>query len=158
MKHIISSLATLVAISAVSLHAQVTASDPWVRATVPQQKVAGAFMQLKAEVGMRLVAAQSPIAGAVEIHEMSMDSNVMRMRAIPGIDIPAGQTLNLKPGGFHLMLIDLKGMVKADDVVPITLRFEGINGKQQTLEIKALARALNAASQGAVHSHHGHKH
>ena len=82
---------------ACSASAQVSVTDPWVRATVPQQKATGAFMQLKADQSMRLVAGKSPVAGVVEIHEMAMDNGVMKMRQIPGIEIPAGQTLALKP-------------------------------------------------------------
>ena len=92
--------------------AQVKVGDPWVRATVPQQKATGAFMSLTAEKGTRLVEAKSPVAGVVEIHEMAMENNVMKMRAVPGLDLPAGKPVELKPGGYHVMLMDLKGRKK----------------------------------------------
>jgi len=139
-----------------SVHAQVasvTVSDPWVRATVAQQKATGAFMNLSANASARLISAKSPVASVVEIHEMVMDNGIMRMRAIPGIEIPAGQTLNLKPGGYHVMLIDLKQQIKDGDTVPITLVFEGLDRKQQTLEIKAPARPLNSVPANAEHKH-----
>ena len=101
--------------------AAIDVKNPWVRATVAQQKATGAFMQLTAKADTRLVAAQSPVAGVVEIHEMAMDHNVMKMRALPaGLALPAGQTVELKPGGYHVMLLDLKGQVKEGDTVPLT--------------------------------------
>src|SRR5512139_501860 len=86
----------------------VEVKDPWARATAPGQKAGGVFMQLMSPGGGALVAAESLAANIVEIHEMAMEGNVMRMRAIPKLDLPAGQTVELKPGGYHVMLIDLK--------------------------------------------------
>ena len=77
----------------------VKVEQPWVRATVPQQRATGAFMQLTASRDTRLVAAQSPVAGVVEIHEMVMERDVMKMRAIPGLPLPPGQAGGLQPGG-----------------------------------------------------------
>jgi hypothetical protein len=134
-------------------HAQVTVDEPWVRATVASQKATGAFMNLSASSSARLISAKSPAAAIVEIHEMVMEGNVMKMRAIPGIEIPAGQTLSLKPGSYHVMLIDLKQQIKAGDTVPITLVFEGLDKKQQSLEIKATARPLNSTHSAAEHKH-----
>ncbi len=125
--------------------AQVLVAEPWVRATVQAQKVTGAFMQLTAPQATRLVEARSPVAGVVEIHEMSMDKNVMKMRALPeGIALPAQQLVELKPGGYHVMLMDLKQQVKEGDSVPLTLVFEGADKQRSSVEIKAPARALNA--------------
>lgn len=129
---------------AAAAHAQVSVKDPWVRATVPQQKATGAFMQLTAARDARLVSALSPVAGVVEIHEMAMDNNIMKMRAVSGLDLPGGKAVDLKPGGYHVMLMDLKGPVKEGDMVPLTLVVEGRDGKRETLEVKATARALNA--------------
>lgn len=133
--------------------AQVTVNEPWVRATIASQKATGAFMNLSAASSARLVSAKSPAANIVEIHEMVMEGNLMKMRAIPGIEIPAGQTLNLKPGSYHVMLIDLKQQIKAGDTVPITLVFEGLDKKQQTLEVKAAARPLNSMPATNEHKH-----
>ena len=130
---------------AASASAQVTAKDPWVRATVPQQKATGVFMQLTAAKDAKLVSASSPVANVVEIHEMAMDNNVMKMRAIPGLALPAGKAVDLKPGGYHVMLIDLKAQVKDGDTVPVTLVVEGTDGKRETIELKAPARPLSAA-------------
>jgi copper(I)-binding protein len=89
--------------------AQVTVKDPWVRATVPAQKATGAFMQITSAQDARLVEARSPVAGVVEVHEMVMEKEVMKMRAIKGLDLPAGKTVELKPGGYHVMLMGPQG-------------------------------------------------
>jgi copper(I)-binding protein len=133
--------------------AQVTVSQPWVRGTVQGQKASGAFMQLKSAEGATLVGAQSPVAGVVEIHEMRMESNVMRMRAIPKLDLPAGQAVELKPGGYHVMLMDLKQPLKKGDTVPITLKLQGKDGKPQEVEVKAEVRDLAASSGGGAMKH-----
>ena len=98
-------------------HAQTTVKDPWVRGTVPQQKATGMFAQITSAGGGKLVSASSPAANIVEIHEMAMEGDVMKMRAIPGLDLPAGKAVDLKPGGYHVMLIDLKQALKAGDTV-----------------------------------------
>lgn len=155
MKHIALSLCLLAASLA---QAQVTVKDAWVRGTVPQQKASGAFMQLTSEKEVRLVAAQSPVANVVEIHEMVMDKDVMKMRQIPGLDLVPGQVLALKPGGFHVMLIDLKGQLKGGDVVPITLTFEDAKTKTRfTQDVSAPVTALGAGNGPAAAGHMGHK-
>jgi copper(I)-binding protein len=137
--------------------AQVTVKDAWVRATVPQQKATGAFMQLLSAQDAKLLSAQSPVAGVVEVHEMSMDGGVMKMRAVPSLALPAGQAVDLKPGGYHVMLMDLKGQVKDGDTVPVTLVVEGKDGKRQNIEIKASARMAAAPAMkhgdGKMHKH-----
>ncbi len=141
--------------------APVEVKDAWVRATVAQQKSTGAFMQLTAKADTRVVEARSPIAGVAQIHEMAMEKDVMRMREVKGLALPAGQAIELKPGGYHVMLLDLKGQVKAGDVVPVTLVLEGKDGQRSTLEVKATARALggtSAAPAAAAEDHSKHKH
>lgn len=127
---------------------QVMVSAPWVRGTVQGQKATGAFMQLQSTDGASLVAAESPVAGVVEIHEMRMESNVMRMRAIQKLDLPAGQVVELKPGGYHVMLLDLKQPLKKGDSVQLKLKFQGKDGKPQELEVKAEVRDLTATGGG----------
>ena len=126
--------------------AQVTVTDPWVRGTVPGQMATGAFMQLKSAKDAKLVEANSPIAGVVEIHEMKLENNVMRMRAVPALDLPAGRTVDLKPGGYHVMLMDLKQQMKEGEVVPVTLVIES-GGKRETVEVKAKVRAPTARAE-----------
>jgi periplasmic copper chaperone A len=138
----------------VAASAQVTVKDAWVRATVAQQKATGAFMQLESKQDAKLVSAQSPVAGVVEVHEMAMEGGVMKMRAIPGLDLPAGKTVELKPGGYHVMMMDLKGQVKDGDTVPVTLVVEGKDGKRQSVELKVPARtAAPAMNHGAGQMH-----
>ena len=101
--------------------APVTVEGAWVRPTVPGQKGTGAFMRITAKEGMKLVGAASPAAGVTEVHEMKMEGNVMRMRAITALDLPAGQTVELKPGGYHIMLIDLTKPLTAGTTFDVTL-------------------------------------
>jgi periplasmic copper chaperone A len=129
--------------------AQVTVSEPWARATVPQQKASGAFMRLTATQDSRLVEVRSPAARVVELHEMVMDGNTMRMRAAPGLDLPAGKPFELKPGGYHVMLMDLNQQLKEGDTVPITLVVEHKDKQRETIEVAVPVRAINAAQGSA---------
>lgn len=156
MKTIARSILIATSLIAASAHAEVTVKDAWVRATVPQQKATGAFMQLSAPRDTKLVAASSPITPVVEVHEMAMQDNVMTMRQVPAVELPAGKTVELKPGGYHVMLMDLKQQVKEGDTVPLTLVFEGKDGKRETQEVKAQVRALNSAAAPAAHGDHKH--
>lgn len=150
-KLVLTSLAA--ALVSASAFADVTVGDPWVRATVPSQKSTGAFMLLTSDADAKLLAARSPVAGVVEIHEMVMANNVMKMSPVPGLDLPAGKAVELKPGGYHVMLMDLKAQVKEGDKVPLTLFIEGKDGKQQTLEFSASVRPLNAPASAASMQH-----
>jgi hypothetical protein len=135
--------------------AQVTVKDPWVRATVSQQMATGAFMQITSAQDARLVEVKSPVAGIVEIHEMAMDKDVMKMRALPnGLDLPAGKTVELKSGGYHVMLMDLKRQMKEGDSVPMTLVVEGKDKKRTTIEVKAPVKPLATASKAPVEHKH----
>ena len=134
--------------------ADVSVEEAWVRATVPQQNATGAFMRLTSDRDARLISAASPVAGVVEIHEMIMEGNVMKMGAVPGLDLPAGKSVELKPGGYHVMLMDLKQQVKDGDEVPVSIVVEAADGARQTIELKALARPLNAPIGGMQHDKH----
>lgn len=138
----------------------VKVEDAWVRGTVAQQKSTGAFMRLTAQKDVRLVSVSSPVAGVTEVHEMAMDKDVMRMRAVPALPLPAGKAVELKPGGYHVMLLDLKGAVKAGDTVPLTLVFEDAQAKRETLELQLPVRTLGATAMPAegMQHQHGHKH
>jgi copper(I)-binding protein len=135
--------AALLALAAAA-HAQTTIKDAWVRGTVAQQKASGAFMHITSAQGGKLLSVSSPVAGVAEIHEMAMQGDTMRMRAVPSLELPAGKAVELKPGGYHLMLMDLKQQLKAGDSVPLTLVVEGKDGKRETLEVKAPVRALGS--------------
>ncbi len=142
MKHLFVSI--LLSVSGAAALAQVTVSDPWVRATVPVQKATGAFMTLTPERDGRLIEARSPVAGAVEIHEMVMQGDVMKMRALPtGLSMTKGKAVVFKSGSYHFMLLDLKQQMKAGDTIPIQLIIENNEGKRTTVEIKALVKPLS---------------
>ena len=127
--------------------AQVAVSDAWVRGTVAGQSATGAFMQLKSPADTSLVSAASPVAKIVEIHEMKMDAGVMKMSAIEALAIPAGRTVELKPGGYHVMLMGLASPLKEGETVPVTLTFKAKDGKTQTVEVRAPVRALTAGAR-----------
>jgi len=146
-------LAALALFGSAVAHAEVTVAEPWVRATVPAQKATGAFMRVKSDTDARLVSAASPVAGVVEIHEMAMENNVMKMRAIPGLALPAGKTVELKPGGYHVMLMDLKQPLKAGETIALTLVFEAEDKSKSNVELKVPVRAL-AAPAKAEHGKH----
>jgi len=131
--------ATLLASAA---HAQVTVDKPWVRTTVAQQTVTGAFMTITSAQGGKLVSASSPIAASVEVHEMKMVGDVMKMRPVDALALPAGKPVELKAGAYHMMLMGLKAPVKFGDVVPITLVIEDASGKRQTVDVKATAKLV----------------
>jgi len=119
-------------------------SNPFVRATPPGAKVAGAFMSIEnqGKEADRLVAASSPVAGAVEIHEMTTEGGLMKMRAVKGIDLKPGATVELRPGGYHVMLEDLKQPLKQGDQIPVLLTFE----KAGVVEVKVHVEAMGAAT------------
>ncbi len=123
-------------------HAQVTVDKPWVRTTVPQQTTTAAYLTITSVQGGRLVSASSPIAANVDVHEMKMDGDVMKMRAVDSLALPAGKPVKLDAGSYHMMLLGLKAPVKFGDVVPITLVIEDAHGKRQTVDVKATAKLV----------------
>ena len=145
--------AALLIAAAASLSARaanLSVTDAWVRATVPGQPVSGAYLRIQSDADARMVGVSSLAVPRVEIHEMKMDGDVMRMRELKAIDLPKGKTVSLEPGGYHLMLMKLKKPIAAGDMIPLTLVVES-GGKQQTVEVKAEARAMGGGMQ-----HHRH--
>lgn len=145
MKTILPLLSLLVSAAALA-QTTVQVEDPWVRGTVTGQPATGAFMRLTPSAHARLVAARSTVAGVVEIHEMAMDGDVMKMRQIPGLDLAAGRTMDLKPGGYHVMLMSLKQPLKGGQSVPLTLIFEDERGKRFEQTLVAPVTALGAGN------------
>jgi len=145
---LVTAIASLAAQSAWAVNISVT--DAWARATMPGQPVSGAYMNIQADADARLVSASSPAVPRVEVHEMKMDGDVMRMREVKAIDLPKGKTVSLEPGGYHIMLMNLKKPITAGEIIPLTLVIES-GGKQQSVEVKAEARA---ATGGMQHQHH----
>ncbi len=166
MKKLLHATALVAALAATLLggtaHAQaaaVTVDGAWARASVPGQKGTGAFMRLTAREGARLVRAESPAAGITEVHEMKMDGDIMKMRAVPALDLPAGKTIELKPGGYHVMLLDLKAPLAKGTAVPLTLTFKDAKGVESKLDLTLpVATSAPGAQPGAAAPAHGHKH
>jgi copper(I)-binding protein len=124
---------------------QVQVTDAWVRATVAGQQATGAFMNVQSAVPLKLVMVRSPLAAAAAIHMMQVDdAGVKRMRPIAWLDLPAGQVTQLKPGGYHIMLTELKTPAKAGERAVLTLVLEDATRQRQEIEVQAEIRALNA--------------
>ena len=152
-------IATSIFITSFAAAQTVTISNPWARATVQGQKATGAFMTVTSKENSKLVAASTPVAGIVEIHEMKMDKDVMKMSALPnGLDLPAGKAVDLKPGGFHIMLMDLKLPLNKDVAVPLTLTFQDSSGKKSQQVVQVPVSVQPPSGQGMNHQHGDHKH
>lgn len=119
----------------------------WIRSAVAGQQGTGAFMRITARQSMQLVGVSTPAAGTAEVHEMKMDGEIMRMRAVTRLELPAGKAVELKPGGYHLMLMDLKQPLKPGTVVPLTLIFRDGHGaeRKQDLSVPVVTQAPNGA-------------
>ena len=129
----------------------VEVSGVWARATVPGQKATGAFMHLMAPNGARLVAASTPVAGVAEVHEMKLEEGVMRMRAVSGgVELPPGKMVELKPGGYHLMLMDLKQPLQKESTIALTLVFQDAKGSKTQTELKVPVGMQPPADAGAL--------
>jgi copper(I)-binding protein len=147
---------------------EVLISQAWVRPAVKGQSGTGGFMRLLSPQGGTLLGFESPVAAA-ELHEMTMEGDVMRMRPLKALTLPAGQPVDLKPGSYHLMLMNLKKPLKVGDLVPLTLKLQGLNGKVSTqfMKVPVLTAAPEAAGPAASvasmpemghmdHQHHDH--
>ena len=141
MKQLLAAAAVAITLTA---HAQrsadVDVKSAWARPTVAGQTGTGAFMHLMSKDGARLLGASSDVAGVVEIHEMAMQGNVMRMRAIRNLDLPPGSRVELKPGGHHMMLMDLKRPLTTGETIKVELRLETRDKKLVTQPIEIEVR------------------
>lgn len=159
------SLMTTVALAATSFgalaaDAVIEVQNAWVRATVKGQMATGAFMTLTAKEGVKLVAAATPVAGVAQVHEMKMENGVMKMAEVKGgLALPAGQAVELKPGAFHIMLMDLKAPLAKDSTLPMTLTFKDAKGTESKLELKLPVAAVAPGGMGKPaamdHAMHG---
>ncbi len=131
--------------------AQVSVSAPWVRATVPVQKSSGAFMVLRSAHPARLVEVRSPVAASVELHQSQMKGGMMSMEEVDGIDLPAGQDVNLASGGYHVMLVGLKRQLKEGETVPLTLVVESAQHKRENVTVQASVKPIGYAPASAGH-------
>jgi len=150
-------LSALIALSllAVSAFAQVNVTAPWVRATVPAQKATGAFMHLQSASGARLVGVSSPVASVVELHQMEMKDDTMKMQRVDGIDLPAGKGVNLASGGYHIMLMGLKRQLQPGEAVNLTLKVEHPDRKVENITVKVPVKPMNFVPPNAP-AHPGH--
>ena len=124
----------------------VTVADAWVRQTVAGQGATGGFMEITSREGGALVGAASPVAGRVEVHEMRQEGSTMKMREVERIELPAGKPVILAPGGYHLMLLDLKQPLVPGATVPLTLSIAGRDGRRSTVAVEAEVRKLGAGA------------
>ena len=148
IKHLLALCALSLSTAAI---AQVTASDAWVRATVPVQKTAGAFMALQSVKAVRLVGAASPVAATVEMHQMEMAGQTMKMHAVDAISLPAGEKVDLAKSGYHFMFLGLKGQLKDGDIVPLTLTVEDAASKRDTVTVNVPVKPIGYSAPGAMH-------
>ena len=132
----------VLAASALNVSAAVTATDAWVRGTVPAQRSTGAFVTLESTEDAKLVAVTTPAAKSAEIHESSQSQGLMQMRAVGEVALPAGKRVELKPGGYHVMLVDLERPLVEGDSVALTLTIEDKRGRRTQLEVRAPVRPL----------------
>ncbi|MBP7942933.1 MAG: copper chaperone PCu(A)C [Polynucleobacter sp.] len=122
--------------------------NAYTRATVPGQMAAGGFMKIENKGGVDLlVSASSPVAGEVQLHEMAMEGNVMKMRQVKDIPVPAGGAVELKPGGLHLMFMSIKAPLTAGETVPVKLKF----AKAGEVEVKFPVNAMGAHGGAMKH-------
>jgi periplasmic copper chaperone A len=120
----------------------------YIRATVPGQQVAGGFMKIENKgIADQLLSASSPAAGEVQLHEMAMEGSVMKMRQVKDIPVPAGGSVELKPGGLHLMLMNIKAPLAAGESVPVKLKF----AKAGEVEVKMPVNAMGQAGGAMKH-------
>jgi periplasmic copper chaperone A len=135
MKKILAPLLLATAWAAAQAAAPVDVQGAWARPIVKGQDSSGAYMTITARAPLTLLGAESPAAGIVEIHEMKMEGDVMKMRAAGALPLAPGKPLKLAPGGFHFMLMDLKAPFQAGSHITMTLRFRDAQGKVDTLQV-----------------------
>ena len=128
--------------------APATVDGAWARASVQGQTSSGAFMRITASEPLQLLRAETPLAGHAEVHEMKMDGNVMRMRALPELDLPAGKAVDLKPGGFHIMLMDLKAPLAKDTQMPLALVFKDAKGQERRMDLQVPVATVPPGAHG----------
>ncbi len=123
-------------------------SDVWIKATIPGSNVSAAYLRIKSAKTVKLVKAETAVANIAELHSMNMKDGVMEMKAELAFNVPAGKTIELKPGGMHIMLMQVAKPIKAGDKVPLKLTFDTGGGNSLVMNVEAIARAQSA--------HHAH--
>lgn len=133
----------------------VIVKDAWIRGTVQGQTATGAFMELTGKVNARLVGVSTPLTKSAEVHNMKMENGVMKMFPVDGIDVPAGKTVRLASGGYHVMLTNLQKTLNPGDKVPMQLTFELADKKRESVDLSVEVRDIKG--QPAAHQHQ-HQH
>ena len=133
--------AALVVPSAAPAADAIRVIDPWARATVPGQKVGGVYMEIVSPRDARLIGVSSPVAAVAEVHSMTIDGGTMRMRAVKALDLPAGRPVKLAPGGYHVMLFDLKKPLVTGEKVLLTLLIEEAGKRTRKIAVTAIVRS-----------------
>ena len=156
MKKITTALLFVATVAAFTAHAQKSVAEPslkifdvWAKTTVPGGSVSAAYMHIKSAKPLKLVKAESSLTNTVELHDMKMKDGVMEMKAVEAIVIPANKLVDLKPGGFHIMLIKISKPINKGDEVPLILTFENEAKNTFTVDVKA---------KGQEKDGHSHKH
>ena len=119
----------------------VTVTNSWVTATMPGQTTAAVYLQIRSEAAAKLIGVSSPVAKVAQMHEMKMNGNVMQMRAINSLDLPAGKTVEFKPGGYHIMLSEINPPLQLGAMVPLILTVECTDMQRKSVEVKAEVRS-----------------
>jgi copper(I)-binding protein len=135
--------ATLMVVNACVKPEGIIVKDAWVGATVPGQEVAGAYMRLTSTHNTKVIRVESGLAKMEELHNTTMDNNVMRMHRVPALDLPAGQTVALTPGRLHIMLVGLSKQLKSGESVPLKLHTLDAQGKETVVELSAAVKDVN---------------
>jgi len=115
---------------------------------VPGQNIAGAYLKITSASTVWLVGGSSPAAKAVELHQMSLENNVMKMRPLARLELPAGTPVELKPGGYHFMLIDIAHPLAKGERVPLKLMVEDKGGQRHTVDVSAEVGDAPATGHG----------
>lgn len=127
--------------------------EPWAKVTVPGQKVGGVYMKIVARENLRLTGVKSAVAETAEVHQMKMENGMMRMRAVPFLELPAGKTVKLEPGGYHIMLFDLRQSLVAGQKLKLELTVEDASKRKHRVAVEAVVRDRDASPAGG-HDHH----
>jgi len=140
LKHWIA-LLTLAALAGTA-HAQVEVKDAWIRGMVAAQDTTGAFMRITSQKDARLVGVKTPVAGMADVHQSKMEGGVMRMRHVKALELPAGKPVDLKPGGYHVMLMHVAKPLKEGETVPLTLIVEEKDGRREQVTVQVPVKSL----------------
>jgi copper(I)-binding protein len=151
---LISFLLSLAGLALAQPPAPVKVDQPWLRPSVQGQATTGAYMTLTASEPLTLLGASTPAAGSVELHQMRMQGDVMRMRAVENLALAPNRPVQLAPGGYHFMVMQPKMALRTGTQVPMTLRFRDAKGAERSVEV-SVPVSITAPAGAAVT---GHKH